>query len=90
MERHAGNLGESIAIVLYNEVFDEYALAPAGDPSPNRLLAIKFCPFCGEELPGDKRRQWDAALKQIGVDPEDTDSIPASFKSSRWWKSPEA
>jgi hypothetical protein len=90
MEAHAGELGKVNTMVVYHDVFDEYALTPAGDPSPKRCLEIRFCPFCGVRLPNDKRRQWYEALKQIGVDPEDADSIPASFKSSQWWKSPEA
>ncbi|HET6953111.1 MAG TPA: hypothetical protein VFI47_22205 [Acidimicrobiales bacterium] len=71
--------------VVYDAVFDEYALA-------RNLVApgaevISFCPFCGAELPTSKRDQWFDELRRRGLDPDDP-ALDGRFRSDAWWSDP--
>ncbi len=53
---------------------------------------IDYCPWCGVKLPNDLRDQYFEILRNE-YDPEvdifsikDNPSIPAEFKSDKWWK----
>lgn len=54
------------------------------------LRSIKFCPWCGSNLPKDLSSKWDEILlEEYGIeDPifKDADRVPEEFKTDEWWK----
>lgn len=72
--------------IRYNDVFDEYGIPVPEDGGASSLL-IKFCPWCGKQLPESKRYEWFEKLENLGFDnPLSDDTIPSEFKSSEWRK----
>jgi len=68
------------AIVIYNEVMNEYGLI-IHDGSASYVL-IDNCPWCGTRLPESLRDKWFDAVDALdlgdGVDP------PAKYLSGEW------
>ena len=70
-------------LIYYNEIFDEYGIIiHDGGQSYN---SIKYCPWCGKELPISKRNLWFKVLNKLGYDNPIQDDIPAKYKTNRWW-----
>jgi hypothetical protein len=67
------------AIVVYNEVFDEYGI-PVHDGGASYVL-IEHCPWCGEKLPESQRDRWFDATEALGVDHE---ALPPKFLTGAW------
>lgn len=47
-------------------------------------LGIRFCPWCGQQLPDSLRDEWFDSLERLGVDPYG-DEIPSEFTDDRWY-----
>jgi hypothetical protein len=66
--------------VVYDPVFDEYALESAPRVEPWR-----YCPWCGAALPPSKRDRWYAEVARLDLSPEHPD-LPAALRSDEWWQ----
>ncbi|HEX6418921.1 MAG TPA: hypothetical protein VFZ77_10510 [Acidimicrobiales bacterium] len=88
MRRHVQAVTEPAALaaagrpVLYDVVFDEYALAGACGPGAPPLA---FCPWCGARLPASKRDLWFRELARRGLDPDDP-ALDDRYRSDAWWR----
>jgi len=71
--------------IFYDEILREFYLKRSQGTS---VQLIKYCPFCGGELPVSLRDTWFDELEKLGIsDPHDDDvNIPNEFKSVLWWK----
>jgi hypothetical protein len=45
---------------------------------------IKFCPWCGKNIPASMRDQWIKEIRALGFEP-DQENIPEKYKTDRWW-----
>jgi hypothetical protein len=52
---------------------------------PMRIRTIRYCPFCGTELPPSLKQAWYETLAAEKIDPND-DGLPAKYLSDTWWK----
>lgn len=75
----------------YYPVFREYFINYKEDCGGGIQL-IKYCPWCGSELPKGLRNEFFDTLEKeynietdIGEYKEKTD-VPIEFKSDEWWK----
>ena len=71
-------------VMLWLEAWDEYRInIPRGG---NAAVVVRFCPWCGQELPPTKEELWHQALYDLGFfDPTEQD-IPEELKSDLWWR----
>ena len=49
-------------------------------------VTIKFCPWCGNQLPQSKRDQWFEELAALGFDSPLDQDIPEQYKSNSWYQ----
>lgn len=56
------------------------------DNQPIRVRAVRFCPWCGVELPTSLRSEWLTHVEAAGHSPDDPD-LPAPMKCGVWWRS---
>jgi hypothetical protein len=68
------------ALVVYNEVLDEYGL-PVHDGGPSYVL-ISHCPWCGKSLPEGQRDRWFDETEALGL--ADDASLPARYLTRAW------
>ena len=48
---------------------------------------IRYCPWCGAQLPPSRRGEWYQTLYGMGFDdPGGDDPIPPEFESDQWWR----
>jgi len=47
---------------------------------------IKYCPWCGVELPKSMREAWFGEIEKLGLDPDDP-KLPQRFQTDAWYKS---
>jgi hypothetical protein len=82
MDRHGHHCS---SLIRYSERFDEYAIPDyvAHDFKDAPVQLIKYCPWCGEELPKSKRDEWHDKLEAMGINPM-IDEIPDDFKGEEW------
>lgn len=74
---------EESHVITYSEIFDEYGL-PVIEDGVSYIL-MKYCPWCGKELPPSRRYEWFEQLEGMGFDnPLFRDDIPPDYKSARW------
>ena len=84
-DRHADPYDCPDQIVSYYAKFDEYGLIIHDGGASS--VGIKFCPWCGTELPPQKRDLWFETLEQLGFkDPVRDKDLPDEFKSDAWWQ----
>lgn len=78
------NIKSSDQIVIYEQKFDEYGIVihDGGDS----YIEIKYCPWCGKELPKSKRDLWFEKLEEMGIDSPCEEKIPKEFKTDLWRK----
>ena len=84
-EKHVNRWRCPDATVVYSPKFNEYALPL----NSHAGLTIRFCPWCGTELPPSVRDRWFADLEAIGLsDPwgNDRRRVPSSYRTSEWWQ----
>ena len=67
--------------IIYTPKFREYGVLYQ-DGRSSQL--IKFCPWCGKELPSSLRNRWFDELDKLGLEPED--DLPLDLNSDAWWK----
>lgn len=51
-----------------------------------KATVIRFCPWCGAQLPASRRKQWYDTLYALGYNDPGEQEIPAEFRSDRWWR----
>lgn len=83
MTRH---LQEKEVFIDYEPKFREYGIFASPDKASVQM--IRFCPWCGKELPSSLGDRWfSEVVDQLHLDPAyDEDKIPIEFKSDAWWK----
>lgn len=73
-------------VISYIPKFDEYGvLIQDGGTS---MLTIKYCPWCGHQLPESRRDEWFDTLEKIGFDDPGEQDIPKEFTSDAWYRKP--
>jgi len=50
------------------------------------VMQMRFCPWCGSELPESKRDLWFDTLAGLGFDDPWQQPIPDEFRSDQWWR----
>ncbi len=80
-EQHPDSKECDDAIILYDEIFNEYSI-PHGDGISQ--VNIKHCPWCGATLPPSKRDEWFDTLEKMGFEDPSEQKIPEEFKSKKW------
>ena len=68
------------ALVIYNEVLDEYGLI-IHDGTASYVL-IDCCPWCGMRLPASARDKWFDAVDALGL--SDSLALPAAYRTGEW------
>ncbi|WP_157888805.1 DUF6980 family protein [Alteromonas abrolhosensis] len=68
--------------IYYSGVYQEYGLRLN---SGYEYSIMKYCNWCGAELPSSRREQWFDSLEKQGIDPWEND-IPIHYLSSSWWE----
>ena len=71
-------------IIFYVSKFDEYGIIV--HDSGRSYIKIKYCPWCGKQLPDSKMDMWFDELEKIGIENPFEEEIPTGFKSDYWWK----
>lgn len=71
-------------LIYYSPRFDEYGIIiHDGGPS---YITIKYCCWCGAELPKSKRDEWFDRLEALGFDNPTEQDIPKEFLTSEWYE----
>jgi hypothetical protein len=70
-------------IVKYIPKFDEYGIIV--NDGGHSFIVIKYCPWCGKELPKSKRDLWFKKLENLGFDDPVNQDIPIEFKTNKWY-----
>ena len=78
-DQHADPFDCGDALVVYNEVFDEYGLI-VHDGGASYVL-IAHCPWCGSKLPESQRDRW---FDETDAIIERSEAVPARFHSIAW------
>ncbi len=55
------------------------------DHQPIEIKPIRYCPWCGDELPESLRAERVRRLAAMGLTP-DSDGIPERLTSDAWWR----
>ena len=71
-------------IIVYYAKFDEYSIAVRDGGSS--AVAIRYCPWCGIELPKSKRELWFEQLDALGFDDIHADDIPPEYLTDAWYR----
>lgn len=71
------------ALIHHNQKFDEYGIIVQDGGSS--VIEIRFCPWCGTELPPSKREAWHAEVARRGLDPNAND-LPEDLRDDDWWR----
>lgn len=79
-DQHSDPFACADALIVYNEVLDEYGLI-IHDGSASYVL-IDCCPWCGTRLPESARERWFDAVDALGL--AEGASPPAIFLSGDW------
>jgi len=80
-EEMIGRLSDETA-VIYVAKFREYGIRVADGGSS--FIRLRFCPWCGVQLPGSLRDEWFEALERRGLEPH-SEHLPPEFLSDSWW-----
>jgi len=77
-------LGDSDIPLIWTPKFREIGVRvlDGGDSS----ILLRFCPWCGNQLPESLRSEWFEELERREVDPYG-DGIPVEFLDERWYES---
>ncbi len=68
-------------LIAYSSKFREYGLIV--HDGGTSMHTIRFCPWCGTELPTSLRDQWFDELERLGIEPEDA---PDEFRTGEWYR----
>jgi hypothetical protein len=67
--------------ITYDPRFDEYFATREGN-----TWHIRYCPWCGIELPESKRDLWFDRLEALGFDNPAEQEIPQEYMTAAWYK----
>jgi hypothetical protein len=70
------------AALIYTPKFREYGIQIFDGGSS--FMVIRYCPWCGMELPTSLRDQWFDVIDQLGLASE-SEQLPAQYRSDAWW-----
>ena len=82
-DTHADRSSCPDAIVTYVPRFREYGLI-VHDGGQSHLV-IRYCPWCGSQLPESLRGEWFARIEALGMEPESSD-LPVEMRTDAWWQ----
>lgn len=69
--------------LVYNTRFREYGIRILDGGTS--LMHLKYCPWCGTQLPASLRNDWFDELERRGLSyPEN--EIPLDMQDSTWWQ----
>ena len=80
MER---NLSEGETAIHYIAKFREYGI-PVLDGGTS-MIVIRFCPWCGADLPESLSDKWFELLASKNLELDDP-AIPEDMLTDAWWK----
>ena len=80
MER---NLSEGETAIRYIAKFREYGI-PVLDGGSS-MIVIRFCPWCGADLPESLSDEWFELLASKNLELDDP-AIPEDMLTDAWWK----
>ena len=77
--------------IYYSPAMREYSIpvVDGRDASSSSGILLRFCPWCGKELPTSLLDEWFERLGSLGYDPgpwSDDPKLPEEFRSDVWWK----
>lgn len=74
-------------VIYYSSKFREYGIPVKNscEGIASSYILIKYCPWCGENLPESKRNEWFDALELLGYDSPLDQEIPLDFQTSAWY-----
>ena len=77
--------------IHYSPVLREYTIPvlDGRDGSSSSGIVLRFCAWCGKELPMSLRDEWFETLQSLGYDPgpwSDDPKLPEEFRTDVWWK----
>lgn len=75
-------LEEKKVKIGYIEKFREYYIDVDGES----MQIMKYCPWCGKQLPNSLREEWFNELEKLGYDEPFDQNIPIEYTTSAWWK----
>ncbi len=57
----------------------------------HRIKPIRYCPWCGDALPQSLRLEWEARVRDLGLDPDVPctpypEGLPDDLISDTWWR----
>lgn len=81
-DRHPNRFDCPDCLVCYSPKFREWGLIVHDGGSSS--VGIRFCPWCGTQLPDSLRERWFAEMELRGLDPW-SDAIPEDLQSEAWW-----
>jgi len=70
--------------IIYVKKFNEYGIKIMDGGSSS--IMIKFCPWCGKQLPESKRDLWFDELESIGINDPWNENIPDKYQTDEWYK----
>lgn len=76
-------LDEDDTSISYGDRFREYLLL-IHDGGTSGVL-MRFCPFCGAELPESLRDEWFAKVEAMELEPDDP-RVPPAMRTGAWWR----
>ncbi len=68
-------------VVDYIPKFREYGIL-VHDGGTSKL-SIRFCPWCGSQLPDSQRDRWFSELGRRGIEPG-TEDVPSEYTDETW------
>jgi hypothetical protein len=81
-------LADGRPAVIYSPAVREYSVQDR-DRRSQGVTMLRFCPWCGKELPVSLRDEWFSQLQSLGYDPTpwaDDPKFPDEYRSDVWWK----
>jgi hypothetical protein len=70
-------------LVAYTPRFNEYGLLI--HDGGTSFIVIRYCPWCGKELPRSVRNDFFDRMDQLGIDYPD-EAPPSECADSTWWE----
>lgn len=76
------NINKSDIGIKFFAKFREYGISYLDGGTA--IQEIKYCPWCGYELPNSLREQWFEKLEELGLEP-DSPNIPEDYLTEAWY-----
>jgi hypothetical protein len=84
-EQHPDRFTCPDCLIHYSPRFREYGLIVHDGGTAS--CHIRFCPWCGTNLPESLRDRWFEEVQALDFDPWE-DELPERYLSSAWWREP--